>query len=202
MELYCFNKYTVIVFILLCTLLIGLLAYSIYRSQLLVQHFKPARSCPACPTNQPSPLPIGPQEIVDEIRQYDYKKMFDPLEEPRKRIHRHEIPPYAFKRLIDFPTRGFPDNFRQVGILINKDDNADNPNKIIRLMGRQEYPGSNRYEYHTAISSGNEIIKIPIRNRRRGQELYDHDDIVIPELDSKYTVSMYDYDEPKYYPAI
>ena len=71
------------------------------------------------------------------------------------------------------PTRGYPDNFQQLGILVIK-DNSSSDNKILRLFGRQEYPGSNRYEYYTAINSGHDQVKVPL-DIKRGVELYDDD---------------------------
>lgn len=137
----------------------------------------------------------------DAIREYDYNKIFDPLENPAKRIPRHEIPPYYFKRMIDIPTRGYPDNFTQFGTLILKNKNDKmNQNAILKLFGRQEYPGSNTYEYYTMVNSGMDQIKIPIYGRRR--ELYSGDMIFIKELESKYEVNLYKYDQPKYYPDI
>ncbi|ARF09778.1 hypothetical protein Indivirus_3_27 [Indivirus ILV1] len=158
---------------------------------------------------QPPILITPTQPISDPIIEYDYRKIFDPLTDPTRRVPRHEIPTLPFKRLLDFPTRGFPDNYTQIGILKlyetckhgrEKKINLDN-NSILRLFGRQEYPGSNRYEYYTAINNGFDQIKIPVRNRRKN-ELYDGDEIFIDELDRKYRVKLLKYDAPKYYPDI
>lgn len=137
----------------------------------------------------------------DLVRQYDIRKAFDPLEEPTRRVARHEIHPLHLKRLIDFPTRGYPDNFTQIGILVKEGHSHKNyDNKILRLFGRQEFPGSNRYEYYTSINSGNDSIKIPIDVRQ--QELYDDDVVFIKELKDKYRVNLHKYDAPKYYPDL
>lgn len=140
-------------------------------------------------------------KVPDFVKQYDYQKAYDPLEQPVRRIPRHEIHPYYLKQLIDLPTRGYPDNFTQIGILVKEDDPSKNQdNKILRLFGRQEYPGSERYEYYTAINSGLDQIKIPIETRRR--ELYDDDMIYIRELKDHYRVHLHRYDQPKYYPDL
>jgi len=139
--------------------------------------------------------------IPDFVKQYDYSKAYDPLEQPVRRIPRHEIHPYSLKRLIDIPTRGYPDNFIQIGILVKEGDPSTNKeNKILRLFGRQEYPGSERYEYYTAINSGLDNIKIPIDIRRR--ELYDDDIVYIKELSDHYRVHLHKYDQPRYYPDL
>jgi hypothetical protein len=138
---------------------------------------------------------------TDIIRQYDIRKAYDPLEDPVRRVSRHEIHPLHLKRLIDIPTRGYPDNFRQIGILVKESKTHNNEdNRILRLFGRQEFPGSNRYEYYTSLSSGNDLIKIPIDVKQ--QELYDDDVVYIKEIHEHYRVQLHKYDAPKYYPDI
>ena len=137
----------------------------------------------------------------DLVRQYDIRKAFDPLEEPTRRVARHEIHPLHLKRLIDIPTRGYPDNFTQIGILVKEGDPHNNQdNRILRLFGRQEFPGSNKYEYYTAINSGNDQIKIPIDIKH--QELYDDDIVFIKEMNDRYRVNLHKFDAPKYYPDL
>jgi hypothetical protein len=155
------------------------------------------------------------------IKNYDYRKAYDPLEQPARRVARYELPPVDFKRIIDLPSRGYPDNFTQIGVVVRNDkkdhthDKKNNDkhndknkivnddNRVLRLFGRQEYPGSNRYEYYVMINSGNDQIKIPINdNRKRRDELYDNDIIYIKELNDQYKVTLHPYDQPKYYPDI
>ncbi|AYV76852.1 MAG: hypothetical protein Barrevirus2_5 [Barrevirus sp.] len=156
----------------------------------------------------------GVRPDYDPIMQYDYRKAFDPLIDPTRRVARNELPVFPLKAYIDLPTKGYPDNFNQTGLLILEPDSHkrdrrrsdnDNDNKILRLFSRQEFPGSNRYEYYTLISSGNDLIKIPITNNYRGQrikELDDDDIIHIEELGKNYRVKLLKYDQPRYYPNI
>lgn len=150
--------------------------------------------------------PINRESPIDPVRNYDYAKSFDVLEQPSRRVPRHEIPRFPLKDYIDIPPRGYPDTFSQLGILILDNDNNSNnhDNQILRLFGRQEYPSSDRYEYYTLIHSGNDSIKIPLSNKSktRMKELYDGDKIFIKELDSHYKVQLHDYDYPRYYPDI
>lgn len=157
----------------------------------------------------------------DPVKKYDLRKMYDPLEHPARRIPRHEMHPSHLKYLIDIPTRGYTDNYTQIGILIRTDDNhnhydnndklateedekkcpyKDKENRVIRLFGRQEYPGSDRYEYYYLLNNGLDQIKIPLKVKRR--ELYDDDKVYVPELESHYRVNIFEYDQPKYYPHI
>ena len=140
-------------------------------------------------------------KMVDPVREYDYKKSYDPLEDPTQRVDRHNIYPVHVKQYVDIPTRGYPDNFRQMGILV-LDGSGNESNKILRLFGRQQFPRSNKFEYYTAINSGNDQVKIPL-DVRRNQELYDDDTVTIAELgNSVYKVKIHRYDSPKYYPDI
>lgn len=150
-------------------------------------------------------IQIDPNNNLDKINPieiYDYNKTFNPLEEPTRRLPVYEIPPYYLKKLIDIPSRGYPDNFSQMGVLIREDNHKkSHDNRILRLFGRQEYPGSNKYEYYTIINNGNDHIKVPLDNKRKN-ELYNDDIIYVKELDSDYIVSLYKYDHLRYYPDL
>jgi hypothetical protein len=155
------------------------------------------------PINAPS-SPATYPSTNDIIKDYDYSKLNDDLVEPTRRVPRHEIHPRMMKQMIDLPTRGYPDNFIQMGTLIKDHDHLnenDNNNNIIRLFGRQEYPGSCRYEYYAMVNSGHDQIKIPINTRNR-KELYDNDKLYIDELKNKYEIKLHKFDAPKYYPDI
>ena len=132
---------------------------------------------------------------IDPVRQYDYRKSFDPLEEPTKRIPRHWIPPAGFRQYIDIPTRGHTDTYSQLGYLKN-DDSIDN--KLIRLFGREEYPGSHKWEYYTSLNAGNDSIKIPIEVNKN--ELYDGDTITVDG--QEYSVNIYKNEKLRYHPYI
>jgi hypothetical protein len=133
---------------------------------------------------------------------YDHNKLDDPLVEPTRRVPRHEIHPSIMKQMIDIPTRGYPDNFIQMGILVKEGkSNDESDNKIIRLFGRQEYPGSYIHEYYSMVNSGHDQIKIPL-NIGNKKELYNGDIIHIEELKGKYEIKLHKFDAPKYYPDI
>ncbi len=139
---------------------------------------------------------------VDPVREYDYRKAYDPLEEPTRRVNRYELPRVHFKRSIDMSTRGYPDSFIQLGVLVRElDSDFSQDNRILRLFGRQEYPGSNKYDYYTGINSGNDQIKVPL-NVKRKKELYDGDTVYVKELNNSYKVQLHKYDAPKYYPDL
>lgn len=136
-----------------------------------------------------------PKILQDPLLSYDYATMYNPLKEPVRRLDRYEIPSML---PIDYPTRGFPDNYTQIGTLINEKEDHTN-NNVLRLFGRKTYPGSDFYEYYTMINNGLDQIKIPIYYKKT-KELYDGDKVYIRELHSHYVVHIFSYDQPKYYP--
>jgi len=80
------------------------------------------------------------------------------------------------------------------------------PLEIVKLFGRETYPGSNKYEYYglTSDNTGGSEVKIPIKVNR-DSELYDKDEIDIEFLDSSkgnFILYMNEYDQPRYNPFI
>lgn len=200
----CFDKSTLIFTIIFLILLI-LLLYLIFKPYFSAQKCNIINQYPNNP-DTPKENDINKENIYAErndiIRQYDYNRIFDVLEQPVRRIERDQMYPSYFRNIIDIPTRGYPDNFTQVGILIKQGHSRKNEqNKILRLFGRNKFPSSNKYEYYTAINSGLDQIKIPIDNKRKN-ELFDDDVIYIRELKDSYRVNLHKFDEPKYYPDL
>lgn len=134
-------------------------------------------------------------KIYDPIKDRDYSKSYDPLEEPTKRVPRHGLPPIHLRPHFNISTRGPIDNYNQIGYLTNKNSKD---NEIIRLFGREIYPGSNKWEYYTSLNSGNDSIKIPIDIKKN--ELYTDDTINI--LNNNYKVNIYKNEELRYNPYI
>lgn len=152
----------------------------------------PPPTRPFAPEMVPTP-PMYP--ITDPVKIYDYQKMNDPLEEPTKRVDRYLLGPVQLRRMFNYPVRGDPDNPRWLGLLIGEGDN--DPNKIIKLFGRQKYPGSDHYEYYTMINMGFDQIKVHIHQRK---ELYDGDEVMVHELNKKYRVKLNKNDDMAYNP--
>jgi hypothetical protein len=200
-------------------LIIAIIIVCIYQYTQTIDAKSP---CPVCPSdskkvvdvvNTEEPVNTGrhapvmavhpPTNISDPVKDYDRRKIHDPLEEPTRRVARHHIQPMAMRHMIDLPTRGYPDNYTQVGILVRTDTaNTSNENRILRLFGRQEFPGSTRYQYYTAIGSSNDSIKVPIEITGN-KELYDDDSVNVSVLNNEaYDVQLHKFDAPKYYPDI
>jgi hypothetical protein len=59
---------------------------------------------------------------------------------------------------INVPTRGFPSNYSQIGIL-TRNGRGD---LILPLMGRRSINGGNKKQYYTMSNSGNFSAKLPV----------------------------------------
>ena len=138
--------------------------------------------------------------LNDLLKKRDYNALHDDLSAPTRRHPKHIYPTQPNDFINNIPTRGFPDNYHYLGNLIRNSDN-----KIVKLFGRQIYPGSNQYEYYgiTTDNNGAEIkIKIDTNNNK---ELYDNDTIDIEFLDiskGSFKLFMNDFDRPRYNPFI
>lgn len=147
---------------------------------------------------KPTEIITPPQmfPLTDPVKLYDYQKINDPLEEPTKRVDRYLLGPLEYRKMFNFPVRGYPDNPRWLGILICEDE-TEQHNKILKLFGRQKYPSSTHYEYYTMINISYDQIKVHIKRR---QELYDGDIVDIPELNKKFRVKLNKDDDNPYNP--
>ncbi len=133
--------------------------------------------------------------IPDNFKNYDYAKMYDPLEKPESRPYRWNIPPAIYPYYFDEHTRGYPDTPQILGLLLN--DNAGENNKILKLFGNPTFPNSNQYDYYTMIYLPNDKIKVKIN---KTNELFTGSKVFISELGKEYTVKLYDVDSIKYNP--
>jgi len=142
------------------------------------------------------------QEInqdIDILLKRDTDAVENDFKPPERRLPRHNYPKESLKRLINVPTRGYPDNYHNVGMLVRKNDE-----KILKLFGRQKFPGSNQWEYYIIGSEGHSITKIPLKIPGN-KELTNNDVIVVPWLDQskgKFNIKIFDYDAPRYIPNV
>lgn len=92
---------------------------------------------------------------------------------------------------LNYPSKGYPGRFYQVGILrVN--------NIILPLYGRMTYPGSNRYEYHTKNQRYNQI-NIPLETHD-GKILNNGDQVYVSDYELTFTVSLYETHPLRYLP--
>ena len=106
---------------------------------------------------------------------------------------------------INIRTRGQPTSYQQIGILTN----ANNPNDVRPLYGRQTYRGSNSWNYYSSLDS-NLSTKIPIfkssdkcTDERGCQEINDGDNVTIGNISTtQYTFTKYSNDSFRYIPDL
>ncbi len=123
------------------------------------------------------------------VKDYDIHNLEDPLEAPTSRPPKHIFRPLYGSPLIDYPTRGRPDDYSYMGnlvrssVLANSDDAYVQPaDSILQVMGRQKFPGSSIYDYYVLLDKSHmRDVKINIKTSKNS-ELYDGDTLVIPEL--------------------
>jgi hypothetical protein len=96
--------------------------------------------------------------------------------------------------VVNIRTRGMPDNFQLVGILLR-----DKDEKIVQLFGRPTFPGSNQFEYYIITEHNGFQNKIPIETRGQ-REVNDGDTINTPI--GEYRIKLYNYNSPKYNPFV
>ena len=103
---------------------------------------------------------------------------------------------------INVPTRGEPPSYQQVGILTD----ADQPENIKPLYGRQTYPGSNLWNYFTSLDS-HLATKIPIyvsdkdcTDERGCKEIHKGELLNIGDPGNEYKANIYQTHAPRYLP--
>ena len=128
-----------------------------------------------------------------EIRDAEVK--YNDFKPPERRVPEYLYPTTNVKQLINIPTRGYPDNYQLMGVLLR-----ENTETAFNLFGRQKYSGSDQYEYYAQGTMHNNTVKLPIHHKK---ELYDGDEVKIPgtnEENGKFKVKLYKFDVPRYDP--
>jgi hypothetical protein len=142
--------------------------------------------------------PIVEKRILLENR--DRRAVNDDMIPPERRDPEHSYPDREVKNIINVPSRGLPDNYHSIGVLVRKDDE-----KILQLFGRQKYPGSNQWEYYvTGMDRYGFPNKMPVKVKG-DKELTDKDKIDLDWLDKSkgdFEVNLYNFDTPRYNPFV
>ena len=118
---------------------------------------------------------------------------------PERRVPLHAYPNKIIKQQFNIPTRGIPDNYQLLGIVVR-----DNTETAYNLFGRQTFPGSNQYEYYVQGNLDGNIVKIPIKING-DREIEDDQPITIPGTSftkGVFKVKLYKLDVPRYNPML
>ena len=124
-------------------------------------------------------VPNGGLTDYELIKQRDLGVIANPLIAPEKRTERPTIDmtlPLIRNKYIGLPTRGSYDTYQNVGYLT--DDS--NPDNVLKLFGRQKWPGSTQYEYYAIKSTAVDQFKVPMYDIRK--QLFDGDKVKISKV--------------------
>lgn len=118
---------------------------------------------------------------VDIVSRYDYKKMYDPLQDPRQRPDRYLLGPIPFNPLFNVPTQGYADTYRWMGVLIHTskkdyDDNCahgcDRRKNNYRHRDKDDKDGKD--DPNEVLDMNNRIIKFFGRQKTPGSNQYQY----------------------------
>ena len=157
-----------------------------------------------------------PPTILETTENRDMKALSDPLYPPLKRNY-HMEEPSIYRMPINVKTRESGGDYQQIGILhkishSNDDIAAPGTNDdavILALFGKPLYRGSSQWLYYV-ISDKTNAIKIPISIDGKScsdeqigcREIYNDNEITIPQYNGVFKVQVYNFDAPKYIPYI
>jgi len=169
----------------------------------IIQQVKNTESTTPTPTQnktQPELTQTQYNDFLEKrkvLEQRDAEVKYNDFKPPERRVPEYIYPNNAVKQIINVPTRGYPDNYQLMGVLLR-----DNTETAFNLFGRQTYPGSEQYEYYAQGTLQYNNVKLPINNKN-GKELYDNDEVRIPGTDETkgiFKVKLYNLDVPRYNP--
>lgn len=140
-------------------------------------------------------------EYIERRKYLDYRDantLYNDLAPPERRVPEYLYPFNYVKEQINIPTRGYPENYQILGVLLR-----DNTETAYKLFGRQTYPGSDLWEYYCENDKYNNV-KLPIKNRGN-KELMDGMHVHVPGTDKnngEFKVKLYKFDVPRYIPVL
>lgn len=124
-------------------------------------------------------VPNGGITDYELVMQRDLGVIANPLVPPEKRTERPTIDmtlPLLRNKYIGLPTRGSYDTYQNTGYLVEE----GNPNNVLKLFGRQKWPGSTQYEYYAIKSTAVDQFKVPMYEQKK--QLFDGDMVKMEKL--------------------
>lgn len=137
---------------------------------------------------------------TDIIHKRDRAALYNDFKPPERRVPEYEYPTEFVKKQINFPSRGYPEEYSLVGNVFR-----DETETAYELFGRQKYPGSNQYEYYV-IGSDNKNFKVKIPIKIHGDKEIENDQIIHISGTSSdkgaFRVRLFKFDVPRYIPSL
>ena len=121
----------------------------------------------------------------------DRQVIYNDLTAPERRVPEYQYPYNYVKEQINVPTRGYPENYQQIGVAMNE-------GKAFNLFGRQTYPGSNQYEYYVQGTMHGTNVKLPIATKGK-KEIENNQEIHVPG-NGHFKTEIFPLDAPRYIP--
>lgn len=112
---------------------------------------------------------------------------------------------------INIPTRGYPDEYQQVGLLTTAGGSSTSasPNRtILPLFGRKLITNRDRWNYYTR-TDGINPVQVPVQFKRKNcdndhgcEEITEGDSVGVPIMGQSYIANVYRYSIPRYIPVV
>ena len=90
----------------------------------------------------------------DPIALYDYRKLYDPLVDPRGRTSADEIPTLDVALQLNIPTQGFPDTYHRVGLLMETNEAPRRGKRELKTRNGSSLSIDGTTETNTSNSTG------------------------------------------------
>lgn len=140
---------------------------------------------------------IRENKKISFLKNRDKQVIYNDFAPPERRQPKESYPYNYVKHQLNVPTRGLPDNYHLIGVLLR-----NNTESAFNLFGRQTFPGSNQWEYYVQGNLSDTSVKIPLEIKG-DKELLDGENVSIPGSDSSkgdFKLKLYEYDTPRYNP--
>jgi hypothetical protein len=152
----------------------------------------------------PLPHPVAISTSVYPRHATKMERVTNPLVPPTRTYP--EVPVYGLP--VNVPTRGYNEEYQQIGALYSQHTNRHGGPRVLPLFGKAIYPGASKWLYYTSTDDY-QSVKIPISHNNRKcqgdfgcQELDDGSLVSVTPYPGKFKVSLYDLDKPRYLPHI
>ena len=222
---YCMDYNTVLLGVLVTLLILGTIIYVFKQIKPVkeihhIEHIQPPAPVRE-PIEQPKPtIIVVHQQAPKEIHTPNPDPRFAPLSpeqsyETPPDVHGFPSPPIAAGRgayvPINIPTRGYPDEYQQVGLLTTAGGSATSasPNRtVLPLFGRKLITNRDRWNYYTR-TDGINPVQVPVQFKRKNcdndngcEEITEGDSVGVPIMGQSYTANIYRYSIPRYIPTV
>lgn len=215
---YCMDTSTMLTYMFAIVAVVGLVVYVLREFGLFAEKERPA---PYVEKEEPKVIVIhkesAPQNHPNVVINPDPR--FSPMSPEQSYGRMPDLQGFPSRPMpagvgaipINTQTRGYPDQFQQIGLLTTPGgtDNSATPTRtILPLFGRSIDSSRNRWNYYTR-TDGMNPVQVPVQYKRRNcdddngcDELMDGESVGVPIMGQSFTASIYRYSTPRYIPVV